>query len=339
MRVSVIVPVYDAAAYVRQAVESAIAQPETGEVLLVEDASHDNSLQVCEQLAGECRLVRLLQHADGRNHGAGASRNLGIASARFDHVAFLDADDYFLPGRFAVASALFETDPELEGVYEAMGVEFEERESQRRWVAERGHAVLTTMTERVAPDDLFERQAPMGRGGYCTTGGWVVRRSVLARTGLFDSHLRLHQDTVMFVKLAAMGRMMPGRLDKPVAIRRVHAANRSSVPRPPSKVYRDRIRMWVALWRWGRRNLPRAREQLLVQRFLEYAGSPFRKTQSRIGRLLLPRIQMSLLVLVYPRLLLESRFWLSYHRVVVPFRLRSKPGPVAGVRVARSRRR
>ena len=50
-KVSVIIPVYNAAPFVRQAVESALAQPETAEVVLVEDNSPDNSLEICQQLA------------------------------------------------------------------------------------------------------------------------------------------------------------------------------------------------------------------------------------------------------------------------------------------------
>ena len=127
----------------------------------------------------------------------------------------------------------------------------------------------------------------------------------------------------MFVKLAATGKMAPGRLEQPVAIRRVHAANRSSLPRPAWKVYRDQMRMWAVLWRWGRTNLPRARRQLLVRRFLESAGKPFSATRSRIGGRLLSGAQLSLLGLLHPGLWFESHFWLSCVRAAVPFRLRA----------------
>jgi glycosyltransferase involved in cell wall biosynthesis len=330
-RVSVIVPVCDAARFVRQAVESALAQAETGEVLLVEDASSDNSLQVCEQLAREYPRVRLLRHADGRNHGAGASRNLGIASARLEFVAFLDADDYFLPGRFTAARAIFEDDPEVEGVYEAMGVEFEDEAGRRRWLAERGPETLTTMTERVAPGELFERQGPVGPGRYCPTGGWVIRRSVFAKTGLFETSLRHHEDTVMFVKFAAVGKMLPGRLEEPVVVRRVHSANRSTLARPPAVIYEDRIRMWAALWLWGRARLGRPRRQLLLRRFLEYAGgSPasLKSTSDRFSR----AARMSRLGLKYPALLPERDFWVSCLRALLSLRLRGALKQLAGVR-------
>ena len=74
MRVSVIIPVYNAAAYVRQAVESVLDQPETSEVILVEDASTDKSLQVCQELTEQYDKVRLFRHPSGRNCGAGNGR-------------------------------------------------------------------------------------------------------------------------------------------------------------------------------------------------------------------------------------------------------------------------
>ena len=100
-RVSVVTPVYNAAEFVTRAVESALAQPETGEVLLIEDNSPDNSLRVCRELAEKHEKVRVLRHPDGGNHGAGASRNLGMQNARFDYIGFVDADNFDLLNRFA----------------------------------------------------------------------------------------------------------------------------------------------------------------------------------------------------------------------------------------------
>jgi glycosyltransferase involved in cell wall biosynthesis len=63
----------------------------------VEDKSPDNALEVCLKLAEKYQRVKLYQHPDQQNHGAGASRNLGIEKATGEFIAFLDADDYYLP--------------------------------------------------------------------------------------------------------------------------------------------------------------------------------------------------------------------------------------------------
>ena len=82
MQISVIIPVYNAEDFVTLAVESALAQPETGEVILIEDGSPDNSLTICQELEEKYNKVRLLRHPHGRNKGAAASRNLGMKSWR-----------------------------------------------------------------------------------------------------------------------------------------------------------------------------------------------------------------------------------------------------------------
>lgn len=313
MLVSVIIPVYNAEKFVREAVESALAQPETGEVILIEDASPDESLQVCKELTHEFEKVRLLRHRNGKNKGAGASRNLGIVNAKFDYIGFLDADDFFLPGRFLVAKQLFQTDPQVEGVYEAIGVHFENEAAERLWRAKRPNAItLTTMKERVPPDRLFEAQGPMGTFGHCTTGGWVVKRSVFDKTGLFDECLRLHQDTVMFVKLAAVGRMMAGRLDEPVAMRRVHSNNRISAPRSSYENYRNHVKMWSTLWRWAKPRLIKKHQRALLGRLLDYAAVPYSKTTSRIINRFRSICQLTLLLLQYPELSLKIIFWKKY---------------------------
>ena len=75
MKISVITPVYNAEKYITQAVESALQFPEVWEIILVEDQSPDNALEVCKTLAEKYDRVKLFQHPDKGNHGAGASRN------------------------------------------------------------------------------------------------------------------------------------------------------------------------------------------------------------------------------------------------------------------------
>mgnify|MGYP000866030478 FL=1 len=271
MQVSVVIPVYNAAAFVREAAESALAQPETAEVVLVEDGSPDDSLAVCESLAAEYERVHLFRHPNGANRGAGATRNLGILSSRFEYVAFLDADDFYLPERFATPRAILEADATLDGVYEAVGTYVEDPTGRERWEAQ-GKPVdyLTTIIKPVAPEDLFEDLCHR-RNGYFHLDGLVVKRAALERTGLFDEHLRLHQDTAMMYKLAGVARLAAGRLEQPVAMRRVHAHNRITAPRPPAEVYEMRMLLYDTIWRWAKRNLPPEKARLLLEYYLRTA--------------------------------------------------------------------
>ena len=266
MKISVIIPVYNAEKYVRHAVESALQQPETGEILLVEDDSPDNCLQICRDLEKEYGKVRLLRHPDGKNHGAGATRNLGIKNAGFDYIAFLDADDYYLPGRFTVAKKLFEKYYDVDGVYEAIGMHFHNVQAKEKWFSRRGKD-LTTMTEGINSIHLFEALLRDGKG-YIHLDGLVVKKRIFERCGYFFEHLKLHQDTAMLFQMSACGKLIPGCLDTPVAMRGIHSENRilSDYNR-----YRTRFLLWKTLFYWARKR--KLKKRRLITLFLNYVYS------------------------------------------------------------------
>ncbi|MEN8151298.1 MAG: glycosyltransferase family 2 protein [Planctomycetota bacterium] len=263
--VSVVIPVYRAAEYVGEAVRSALAEPETLEVILVEDGSDDGSLEVCRRLAEDAR-VRLFTHDDGANRGAAASRNLAISHAEGRTVAFLDADDWFLPGRLSGPVAVLEADPAIDGVYDAVGVEFETDEAREEWQSSMGGGDLTTMNRRVAADDLLSAILLEGAGMFCTDGV-VVRRSVFDRVGLFRTDLRVAEDTEMWWRLAAACRLVPGSLESAVAVRRRHGKN-TLTPENPERVGAG-FRAALSVYRWGRKmRLPPEKRLVLLRALL-----------------------------------------------------------------------
>jgi glycosyltransferase involved in cell wall biosynthesis len=288
-----------------------LAQPETVEVILIEDGSPDDSLAVCQELAAAYSIVHLYRHPDGKNHGAGATRNLAILKSTHEYIAFLDADDFFLPGRFSVAKRLFETDPELEGVFEAVDTHFENEAARQRWdELGWGEFTLATMTERVPPEQLFRALVMGGRGGF-HLDGLVVKRAVFKKTGLFDEHLRLHQDSAIMLRMAAVAKLVPGRLGEPVAMRRVHGLNRIIAKRTLTEVYKGKLIYWDTLWRWSRQNLDHERQQLVLGRLLRHGmyGSRFNNTFPKWTGVLRKRIQLTLLLFDCPSLIWEGAFW------------------------------
>lgn len=252
LKISVVIPVYNAEAYVTQAIESALAQPETAEVLLIEDGSPDNALEICQALASKYGKVKLLRHPNGENRGAGASRNLGMRNAKFDYIAFLDADDYYLPGRFVAASEIFRLNPDCEGVYEAVAMQVESYEGMYLWqAAGKSASQLQTMSSGIPPGELAEALIE-GNKGYFHLNGFAIRKSILEKSGLMEESLRLHQDTEFILRVAFTSHLLPGCLDTPVAMWRVHLSNRISAPRSLSAQYRDRMKYWMSLYRWVR---------------------------------------------------------------------------------------
>lgn len=93
MRVSVIIPLYNKAPYVRRALDSVAAQTfDDFELIVVDDGSQDEGARIVEEY-GDAR-IRLIKQ---RNAGPGAARNRGIKEARGELLAFLDADDEWMP--------------------------------------------------------------------------------------------------------------------------------------------------------------------------------------------------------------------------------------------------
>ena len=87
--VSVVMPLYNAKDYVKLAVDSILNQTLAGiELLIVDDCSTDGSLELCRELYGHDKRVRIIQQP--KNMGPGAARNTGIRSATGDYVTFVD---------------------------------------------------------------------------------------------------------------------------------------------------------------------------------------------------------------------------------------------------------
>ncbi len=258
-RVSVVVPVYNAEKYVARAVASALDQPEVEEVLLVEDDSPDQALAVCRRLESENpERVRVFRHPDGKNHGAGPSRNLGIRHARCPFIAFLDADDYYLPGRFARDAELLREDPTLDGVYNAIGADILDEAGRQWWTSGKERPRTTCVWSSPPPERLFFEMQPVGNGGWFVLDALTVRREVFDKVGLF-SNLRLGQDTLLVVQLAALCRLAGGNTREPVAMRGVHGENRIQ---DPQKMLAARRTVYRALLVWARqRRLPRAQRR------------------------------------------------------------------------------
>ena len=98
--IHVIIPVYNAEKYLRDAVDSVLNQPYTGiDVVLVDDGSPDRSGALCDALAAENSRISVIHQ---ENAGVSAARNAGIeavlkTAGDADYIAFLDADDFWYP--------------------------------------------------------------------------------------------------------------------------------------------------------------------------------------------------------------------------------------------------
>ena len=282
MKISVITPVYNAEKYITQAVESALQFDEVYEIILVEDQSPDNALEVCQQLAKKYDRVKLFQHPDKGNHGAGASRNLAISKATGDYIAFLDADDFYLPNRFDAERELFKNS-EVEGVYGAIGVHYYSDKAKEQYFPIFGNK-LTTVYKKHNPEDVFPGQLGMrGSFGLFSIDGLTVRKSAIEKLKpVMQTNLRLHQDTEFLFRLSYYAKLYSGILDEAVAMRGVHESNRiTQVDSGKIKPSISRVLLWEAVENWSKSepNMPKD-IKLHIQRMhrsFEIANAPFLK--------------------------------------------------------------
>jgi len=253
MKISVIIPVYNAEKYVEQAVKSALSQEEVEEIILIEDGSFDNSLEICRGLEVKYKKVKLFQHPSGENKGAGGTRNIGLKNAKFEFIAFLDADDFYLKNRFKKTKQVFKTNCKADGVYEAIGACFEDLQSEDIWKIKNGKK-LTTLAKEVDPDDLFKFLI-LGRQGHFSLDGLTIKKEILdSSLGLFDKNLRISQDTHFCLKLSLVKNLFPGEIGRPVTKRRVHRENRiTQVDSKKMIAIRDDLWESLAEWSLGRK--------------------------------------------------------------------------------------
>ena len=254
MKVSVIIPLYNQGRLVKRAIESALAQPETKEVIVIDDGSIDGGGQLVQNTFCENSRVKCFLHDDDQKHGAGAARNVGIAKASQPYLAFLDADDYMLPDRFSLTKTIFESHPDADGVYEALGRE----ESDE----------LTMLNTQVPPEKVFEEMEPFGKNGHFSVCGLTLKSHAARDTGGFSERLEIGEDTEWLARLVLTHKLYGGRIDHAVAIRTVDGRNTSAISHRSAT---DKVLMAAMLLAWAKNaNQPESVQRILLDLYLKY---------------------------------------------------------------------
>lgn len=194
--VSIIIPAYNVAPYIGETLDSVFAQTFTDyEVIVINDGSPDT-----EELERElARFTDLVNYVKQKNRGASAARNAGLRRARGEFVAFLDADDLWLPSYL---------------------------DEQIKFIRERNCDLVcadaevfsdSSNDEKTYMESLMADTPPMGEVTFLgllsaeqslITSGVVVCRERVFEVGLFDEALRNSQDFDLWLRLARNGTRM-----------------------------------------------------------------------------------------------------------------------------------
>lgn len=230
--VSVIIPVYNAAPFLQCAVDSALRQPEVKEVVLVDDGSTDGSYAVAERLQeSHPDRVILFAHPGHVNRGPGAARNLGLEKARCPFIAFLDADDWYLPGYFNFDKEAFGQDPGLGLVRHPLGNGWDPNDPHQQWFVKytgkkRSQAKFYSQVVDADPNAYFNSLYPMGDVSSGVADTLTIRRSLMDTVGYFPER-DWAEDVALHLKLAAIGTVAFATMTHPLAMRRIHGNNLS----------------------------------------------------------------------------------------------------------------
>ncbi len=207
--VSVIIPCHNAGAYVGQALESVLTQTDVPrEVLVIDDGSTDNTADEVKLYAHRTRgdadgQVRLIEIKD--KGGVSHARNVAIDQAKGEYIAFLDADDLWLPEKTARQMELFRRDPRAAGTH-CRVFNFRDRIND----------LEREETEQSKDDPSLEE---LIRHHWVTTSAAIVSREALG--GLrFDETTGHAEDMILFadIRMAGSWRMV----DAPLLAKRIH---------------------------------------------------------------------------------------------------------------------
>ncbi len=183
--VSVIIPAYNQAVYVSEAIQSVLGQTYPDfELIVVDDGSTDETPQILASIQDpRIRIVRQ------PNKGLSAARNTGLRESSAPLVTFLDSDDFFLPDKLAVLSAFLKDHPEIGMV--SGGTQFINPKGQ-------------PLSQDIKSPGNLDLQKLLVSNPFCVSA-IMMRRLWFDRVGIFDETLRACEDWDLWQRMAYAG--------------------------------------------------------------------------------------------------------------------------------------
>lgn len=234
--VSVIMPVFNGEKYVADAIRSLLAQTwEAWELIVVDDGSTDATPSILGQFQ-DLRIRRARQE----NSGEASARNVGLDLARGQRVAFLDADDLYLPTALEDHSSFLESHPEWDVVF------------SDGYLCDGSGRVLSRLTEHrpgIYTGDILEPLV-LTAGVITVPVCTMVRRQIVVRNGIrFDPSFVIGPDWDFWIRLARVAKF--GYLDRVTCMYRIHQTNvtlTSGWERRREDLFRNRMKVLSSDW-------------------------------------------------------------------------------------------
>lgn len=218
---SVVIPNYNNAGTLARAIDSVLTQTYPAlEVIVIDDGSKDNSADVARSFGDRVQYVRQ------ENAGVSAARNKGARLAKGDWLAFLDADDLYLPERLETHARWIDREPEIDFLFgdqeyrepdgKLLQYAINASESGRRLVAKHPAEIEIPITQ-----DDFELFVA---DGFAEIRTLSLPRATFWNLGGFPLEHKIGEDVFFFIRLCAASRK-GGVINKPLAIYYIYAGS------------------------------------------------------------------------------------------------------------------
>lgn len=190
--VSVLMPIYNAATYLKEAIDSILNQTLVDfELIIIDDGSTDDSLLILKNFAEQDDRIQLLSRG---NKGISPTRNELIKLARGQYIAWMDSDDISLPNRLEIMINWLK----VHNDYVAVG-------SKALLIDSEGNDIC--IWNSPAEHDEIDKWHIAGTGGGIIFPSSVMTRDAIIKAGLFDENLTGAEDLDLFLKLAESGKI------------------------------------------------------------------------------------------------------------------------------------
>lgn len=242
--VSVIIPAYNAESSLGKCIDSALSQDlKPAEVIVVNDGSIDTTSEVAMRYGSQIIYI------EQENQGQGAARNAGLKKATGRFIAFLDADDYWLPGFLRKCVGFLLEHENAIAVSTGLII--------KKWGKERIAPPILADTSKTnvmcVLENFFDFWAEQD---HVRTGSVLIRRDIIEKAGYQLADLRISQDLEYWGYLATYGKW--GFVPEPLWVgnSRYAATNHGWLAK-----YKRRRQLCPTVEKWQRRIMPRLKEK------------------------------------------------------------------------------
>lgn len=246
MKISTIIPTYNNADYIEEAINSVLAQSHpVDEIIVIDDGSSDDTETRVNAIAQKTdKLSYIKQH----NQGPSVARNHGIELANGDWIAFLDADDRWPKNKIALQIAALQREPSLQLIAGDMAETDQQGNVQVESVLAK-HQLLEPF-KRLAGRPLNNALTALVNKNFIPTGTVLVKRSALIETGSFNPGIHFGEDLELWAKIACHHPItcLPERL----MYRRQHGANATQNTGP---MLEDLVKVMNSVSHYGTKQL------------------------------------------------------------------------------------